>query len=816
MIRKALEKVKNINIKNTDKDFVTKIIYNLFVLFILVMTIWVCVGSPTQPHFGALGNNTVWFGENWYYVNSDSSKRDNTPVESQLEHYIRLKTDNGQVTITKILDFTPKEDEFMCFRAKSQDVTVYVNGEVWYERHYQEAYRSYTKTMYLLHQFSVYGLKAGDRITINLSTVENYTSLHFISIGDRYAITKYILKKSRNSVAVCTIAIIMVIINIITSYSPIFTDKRHDTISLKWLTSFLCCAIVYISTDSGAMELFIEKNSVVSWLSNISLLMLPMPFILFTRDTFFPGHKRYNVLATINFLLTIWCVFAYTVLAIGFSNFYMCVHLIVAVGMVMCIISFIEEKMIPAPEVIIGYGSVIGCALLSIVCYWKAIIYPASTAFGIGLLIFCICMLIWIIRSRHEFNKMREEADHVIMQRDKQAAEQASEQKSRFLSHMSHEIRTPLNAMLGMNELIMHETDYEQIRKYSLNLQSAGRTLLALINDVLDFSKIETGKMDIVESDYSLSSTLNDVVLMTQTRATDKGLDYRLDVDSSLPDVLRGDEVRVKQIMVNIMTNAIKYTKEGYIELAVYSSEHSNFLDEDTLNLIIRVTDTGIGIKQDDMKKLFTEFERLDRNKNNNIEGTGLGLSITSRLVELMHGKIDVKSEYGKGSTFTVTIPQTIVSNVPIGDYKKRFDILTNENEKKEMQSLENMKFTGKRVYVVDDNEMNLEVIASILELLEIHVEKAGGGKEAMEHLDHNSYDLILTDDMMPEVGGTELMQYLHNNKESASNKTPIVVLTANAVAGAREEYINKGFDDYLTKPIDIDVLQKILVTYLG
>jgi CheY-like chemotaxis protein len=410
---------------------------------------------------------------------------------------------------------------------------------------------------------------------------------------------------------------------------------------------------------------------------------------------------------------------------------------------------------------------------------------------------------------------MREEADHAIMQRDKKAAEDASEQKSRFLSHMSHEIRTPLNAMLGMNELIMHETDYEQIRKYSTNLQSAGRTLLALINDVLDFSKIETGKMDIVESDYSLSSTLNDVVLMTQTRATDKGLEYRLDIDSSLPDVLRGDEVRIKQIVVNIMTNAIKYTKEGYIELAVYPSNKSEYLDEDNLNLVIRVTDTGIGIKQEDMKKLFTEFERFDRNKNNNIEGTGLGLSITSRLVELMHGEIDVKSEYGKGSIFTVTIPQYIVSNVPIGDYKKRFDILTNENEKREKQSLENMKFTGKRVYVVDDNEMNLEVIASILELLEIHVDKAGGGKEAMEHLDHNSYDLILTDDMMPEVGGTELMQYLHNNKESASNKTPIVVLTANAVAGAREEYINNGFDDYLTKPIDIDVLQKILVTYL-
>jgi signal transduction histidine kinase/CheY-like chemotaxis protein len=511
----------------------------------------------------------------------------------------------------------------------------------------------------------------------------------------------------------------------------------------------------------------------------------------------------------------VWCIFAYVVLRRGFSDFYIYVHLIVAIGMVMCIVSFIEERMVPTPEVVIGYGSVIGCALLSILCYWKAIIYPASIAFGFGLLIFCICMLIWIVRSRHEFNKMREEADHIIMQRDKKAAEDASEQKSRFLSHMSHEIRTPLNAMLGMNELIMHETDYEQIRKYSANLQSAGRTLLALINDVLDFSKIETGKMDIVDSDYSLSSTLNDVVLMTQSRATDKGLEYRLDIDSTLPDVLRGDEVRIKQVMINIITNAIKYTKEGFIELDVYFTRPTNNLDEDTINLIVKVSDSGIGIREEDKNRLFKEFERFDRNKNNNIEGTGLGLSITSRLVGLMKGRIDVESVYGEGSTFTVTIPQQVVSDVPIGDYKKRFDILTNENEKKEMQSLESMSFAGSTVYVVDDNEMNLEVIASILELLEIKVEKANGGREAMEHLDAHSYDLILTDDMMPEVGGTELMQYLHGNEQSASHSTPIVVLTANAVAGAREEYINKGFDDYLTKPIDIDVLQKILIKYL-
>jgi CheY-like chemotaxis protein len=410
---------------------------------------------------------------------------------------------------------------------------------------------------------------------------------------------------------------------------------------------------------------------------------------------------------------------------------------------------------------------------------------------------------------------MREEADHVIMQRDKKAAEDASEQKSRFLSHMSHEIRTPLNAMLGMNELIMHETDYDKIRKYSANLQSAGRTLLALINDVLDFSKIETGKMDIIETDYSLSSTLNDVVLLIQGRASDSGLEFRLDIDSGIPDVLRGDEVRIKQIIINLMTNAVKYTKDGWIELSVSFNKPENFLDDDRIELVIRVSDSGIGIKKEDMSKLFKEFERLDRKKTNNIEGTGLGLSITSRLITLMNGKINVESEYGKGSTFVAVIPQKVVSDVPIGDYKKRFEILSNEEAEKDMESLENMRFPGKSIYVVDDNEMNLDVIASILEMLDIHVERANGGQEAIDHLSANVYDLILTDDMMPEVDGTELMRYLKEHEENVSHNTPIVVLTANAVVGAREDYIKKGFNDYLTKPIDIDVLQKILIKYL-
>lgn len=810
MLRRAYDRLKN-----CDSDFITKIIYDVFLALVFLMTVWVWVGSPVQRHFKALGNNDVWFGDNWYYADESATDRYNTPVFSYSEHYLRLRTNNNHVTITKIMDFTPQDDEYMCFRARSQDIVVYVNGKPWYENHYSGEYRSYTKSMYLLQQFSVYGINEGDRITIDMSASEDFASLQYMAIGDRFALIMYIIEKSKNSLIICLIAIMMIILNVITSHSPIFMDKIHDVTSLKWLTSFLCAAVVYISMDCGAMELFVERNSVVSWLTNISLLMLPMPFILFTRDAFFPGHRRYDVLAAANFVMVLISIFTFVFFALNLSTYYIFVHAIIAVGIICCIASFIQERMMPSPEVFIGYGAIVVTAVISILSYWRGIMYPASLAFGYGLLIFGICMLIWIVRSRHEFNRMREEADHVIMQRDKKAAENASEQKSRFLSHMSHEIRTPLNAMLGMNELIMRETDNEDIKKYSGNIQSAGRTLLALINDVLDFSKIETGKMDIVESDYSLSSLLNDVVLMTQGRADDKGLELRLDIDSTLPDVLHGDEIRIKQVIINIMTNAVKYTEEGWIELSVTKKNMSEYLDDDNISLEIKVSDSGMGIREDEMSKLFTEFERLDRQKNKSIEGTGLGLSITSRLVSLMNGKISVHSIYGKGSTFSVSIPQKVVTDVPIGDYKKRFEILSNEKTEKDKETLENMRFPGKKVYVVDDNEMNLEVIASILEMLDIQVDRAGGGQMAIDHLNTNVYDLILTDDMMPEINGTELMQYLHQHEESASHSTPIVVLTANAVAGAREDYIRKGFDDYMTKPLDIDILQKILIKYL-
>ncbi len=803
--------------RKADLRFVTRLINGILLTALALITVLICLRAPVQRHFKNIGKNDVWFGDGWCYTDVLDDAGEPKMIRARREHYLQIDLQDGFVSLTKEIDFTPTSEEYLCFRARALDTVVYVNGKVWYEKHFQEEYRSHGKRMYMLHQVPAEGMQAGDTITIELLSEAggDRMTVQFMAVGDRYALMRYILTKARGSLIICMVALVLIILNLITSHSEILIDKLCDVRPLRWLTLFLVLSVIYLGTDSGSMDIFIERISIISWFNNISMLLLPIPFILFAEYAFFPGHMRYELLALVNCIIVAASVFCFIVFAKNISDFYIWVHVLIVVDIGACILSFIQERMIPSAEVVLGFAAVITATGASIVFYWNEVIYPCSIAFGHGLVVFCVCMLIWIVRNRNELSCMREEADHAIMEREKMAAEAASEQKSRFLSHMSHEIRTPLNAILGLNELILHETQKSSIKKYSADIQSAGRTLLALINDILDFSKIETGKMDIIASDYSLSSLLNDIVVMTQERIDSKGLEFRLDIDSSLPDLLYGDEVRIKQIILNLMTNAIKYTDKGWVALSVRRQMASECLDEEVILLDIKVSDSGTGIRKEDLPKLFVEFERLDQLKNRGIEGSGLGLSITSRLVRLMDGQISVESTYGEGSSFRVRIPQKIVSRTPIGDYKKRFELLGCERGETAVESLETMRFPGKKVFVVDDNEMNLEVIASILELLDIEVSRADGGQTAMNHLDVEVYDLILTDDMMPEVTGTELMQYLHANTQSASHTTPIVVLTANAVTGAREDYIKKGFDDFMTKPIDVDVLQKILMKYL-
>ena len=389
----------------------------------------------------------------------------------------------------------------------------------------------------------------------------------------------------------------------------------------------------------------------------------------------------------------------------------------------------------------------------------------------------------------------------------KAAAEEASRAKSNFLANMSHEIRTPINAVLGMDEMILRETGEAKTRQHAINIQRAGNTLLSLINDVLDFSKIEAGKMELVPADYDFAVMLADLTDMIRPRIEGKGLQFFLEIDEQIPRYLYGDPVRLKQCILNILTNAVKYTKQGGVHLSVSAKGKT----EEMVELSVRVEDTGVGIKKEDIERLFTAFERIDEKQNRNIEGTGLGMNIVKHLLTMMDSSLEVQSEYGRGSVFSFSVRQKITGEGVIGDFKSAAQIVA------EKESKHHRSFTapGALVLIVDDSEMNLEVARGLLEETEISVDTVLSGAEALELMDSRTYDVLLFDHMMPEMDGIELLHMLRKWTDNPNHEKPCIILTANAVSGAKEKYLEEGFDNYLSKPVKGRALEEMLMKYL-
>ncbi len=389
----------------------------------------------------------------------------------------------------------------------------------------------------------------------------------------------------------------------------------------------------------------------------------------------------------------------------------------------------------------------------------------------------------------------------------KDEAVRANEAKSLFLSNMSHEIRTPINAVLGMNEMILRESNDRQLLSYAENIQSAGKTLLFLINDILDMSKIESGKMEIVKVEYDLANLIMDLWNVIFLRAQEKGLTLEFSLDETMPKTLYGDDVRIKQIVTNLLTNAVKYTPRGSVELrAAYERK-----GEEQINLILSVKDTGMGIKKEDMGKLFESFQRLDEEKNRNIEGTGLGMNITMSLLKLMDGDMKVESEYGKGSAFTVTIPQRIVCGEPTGSFAE----IKSRQEQNHLKKQQTFEAPEASVLVVDDNDMNRKVFQSLLKRTKMKIVTADSGKNCLELVKKEHFHIIFMDHMMPEMDGIETLHEIQKLSDFPNQDTPVIVLTANALSGAREGYLREGFADFLTKPIDAGLLEQTVAMYL-
>lgn len=386
-------------------------------------------------------------------------------------------------------------------------------------------------------------------------------------------------------------------------------------------------------------------------------------------------------------------------------------------------------------------------------------------------------------------------------------AQRAAQNKSNFLANMSHEIRTPINAVIGLNELILRESKEPDILSYAKDVSSSSKQLLSLVNDILDFSKIEAGKMEIVPVSYRFATLINDVVNMIGVKAEQKNLKFIVDVNKRLPDYLSGDDIRLRQIIINILSNAVKYTKQGSI---LFTAEFEK-LTETEIMLTISVKDTGVGMKPEDIEKLYQPFQRIDEDHNRNIEGTGLGMAITQSYLKLMGSKLEVSSVYGTGSLFSFSVVQKVENWKPIGDFEAAMKDIHKQHEKYAAK----MWAPDAKILVVDDKVMNIKVVRGLLKETGIQIDDAISGDDALEMLSKKEYDILLLDHMMPGKSGIDTIKILRSDAKSPNKDIKAIALTANAVSGARKMYIDAGFDDYLTKPIDPESLEDMLINFL-
>ena len=692
----------------------------------------------------------------------------------------------------------------ICLRSSQQDMEIYVDGML-RQRYTTKDSRPFGRNSMSAYVFAgISEADCGKKLRIISISDSMYTGqLSEVYIGNPSAILNFFIQKYGFITLVDMIILLLSVIVI--AASSVLRWIFHKDVALNYLGWGVFWVAMWMLAESKLRQFLLPNNSVFGSVAFFSVMVIPIPFYIYMDSMQEHRYQRcYKVMSVVSMVLFTVC----TILQLGnmsdFIDTLIFMNTILgaafAVGIITMLLDWKKKKLKEYQLIALGFAGVIITGSVEIIWVYQNLNHNRGIMICVGLL-FLLTMA--SIKTAKTIMKKEQET---------QVAVQLGKSKADFLANMSHEIRTPINTVIGMNEMILRENESREVREYAQNIRRASNMLLALIDDVLDFSKIEAGRMEVVETEYNLNILLKDVIMVLSSKAEEKGLHVEVYIDETLPAILSGDEIRIKQILNNLVTNAVKYTSKGKVILRV----SGRMLDEQQVELIMDIEDTGIGIKQEDMSRLFESFTRLEQEKNRSIQGTGLGLSITKRLIDLMYGQLKVKSVYGKGSCFTVVLPQKIQGSISLAEAKKAdgaenatADVMSSA---KEAELLYSPKAS---VLVVDDNDMNLEVFKALLKRTGIKVDTAVSGKECLVKTRCRKYDLIFMDHMMPQMDGIQALHILRAELQNPNRATKVISLTANAIAGSREFYLKEGFDDYLSKPIVSDKLERMLSIHL-
>lgn len=787
----------NKNIDNDDKlgRIISKIVDIVLKLCMVFAVGFAIYGLIVTPHLELFKSEARIYEGEWIYEGTDGE---------EISFVMPYLIDSGEgelISVSTVLPVDVRDGQYICF-ITGRSIRVLLDGvEIYsYDSNASRLPGKVVKAVCI--PVPLKAEYAGHKLTLIRGDADCFNgNLNRCYIGDLLGIVELItmprLPQYIGAVLLTIVSIVTIIVFVVISFS------NKQVLPLVYLAHGVLIISLWIMLDSYVFQFMFGRYFIDGVVAYMAAILMPIPFInYFNRMQGWVNRREYRIIeiwVAANFIiltaLHVSGIKAYENMLVYINA---CTVIYIIIFWVVAIKDYYVNKNKAHSLVLVGFLGMCFLALADVIeVIIKASIHFDSKYEGLPTLMGLYVLLIFAICDQiKSLNELRNATQDAIA---------ATKAKSEFLANMSHEIRTPINAIMGMNEMILRESEQDKIRDYAKDVDSASRNLLDIVNDILDFSKIESGMLEIIEDEYDLGEVIADVVGLVEMKAIDKNLKLKILVNPEMPCKLRGDEKRLREVIINILNNAVKYTDKGHIELKVDGD-----ITDNSLMLKIDISDTGQGIREEDIGKIFGGFERVNLKKNKNVEGTGLGLTITKNIVELMHGNISVKSEYGVGSVFTINIPQTIVDNERVGDYKAH-KYATQKNE----ANYEQVEAPNASVLIVDDNPMNLKVLGMLVKRTKMQITAANSGKLALEHMKNKHFDIILLDHMMPEMDGVETITAAKVMEGNMCTDTPIIALTANAIVGAREFYLEAGFDDYISKPVLPPVLMETLIKYL-